>query len=122
MLLMQQPPDLYKCVSQKIMSEQVIITENQVIHIKEKHPGDYEKYEIYLKDFVENPDYIVETERYGTALVLKRIEDKRFKVILRLVTEYDNVEYKNSIITFMRINQSEWNRLLRKRKILYKNE
>lgn len=45
-----------------------------------------------------------------------------FKLVLRLATSGDNPEYKNSIITFMKIDDKEWNRLLRNKKVLYKNE
>lgn len=41
-----------------------------------------------------------------------------FKTVLRLVTSKDNPTYKNSIITFMKIDGKEWNR--RKRK-MYKS-
>ena len=41
---------------------------------------------------------------------------------MRLVTSTDNTEYKNSVITFMKIDEKEWNRLLRNKRILYKKE
>lgn len=74
---------------------------------------------------VEKPDYIVETKKPNTALILKEIvesNEKQFKTILRLKTSGDDPAYKNSIITFMKINEREWNRLLRNKKILYKKE
>lgn len=43
-------------------------------------------------------------------------------MVVRLVTSCDNPEYKNSIITFMKIDEKEWKRLLRNKKILYKKE
>ncbi len=46
----------------------------------------------------------------------------KFKTVLRLVTSTDNTEYKNSVITFMKIDEKEWNRLLRNKRILYKKE
>ena len=60
-----------------------------------------------------------------TALILKEIvesDERRFKTIMRLVTSTDTPEFKNSIITFMKINQKEWSRLIRNKKILYKKE
>ena len=32
---------------------------------------------------------------------------------MRLVTSTDTPEFKNSIITFMKINEKEWSRLIR---------
>ena len=60
----------------------------------------------------------------NTALLLKEIKenDEIFKTVLRLVTSKDNPNYKNSIITFMKIDEKEWNRLLRNKTILYKKE
>ena len=60
----------------------------------------------------------------NTALLLKEIKenDEIFKTVLRLVTSKDNPNYKNSIITFMKIDEKEWNRLLRNKTILYKQE
>lgn len=65
--------EIYKCITENIVTDEVIITDNQVHHIKERHPN-------------------------------------------------DDSEYKNSVITFMKINFKEWNRLLRNKKIFYKRE
>ncbi len=56
---------------------------------------------------MENPDYIIETNKPNTALILKEIKvsNEVFKTVLRLVTSGDENEYKNSIITFMRIDK-----------------
>ena len=117
--------EVYKCITEDIITEDVIITDERIEHIKERHPNDYERYFEYLKEIVENPDYIVETTKRNTALILKEIaesEDKRFNTVLRLITSADNTEFKNSIITFMKINEKEWSRLIRNKRILYKKE
>ena len=31
---------IYKCITEDIITEEVIITENQIQHIKDRHPGD----------------------------------------------------------------------------------
>lgn len=82
-----------------------------------------EIYSCVTEDIVENPDYIIETHKIDTALILKEItisEAEQFKTVLRLKTSKDRAEFKNSIITFMRINEKEWSRLLRNKKILYR--
>ena len=117
--------EIYKCITDDIISNEVIITDERVGHIKERHPNDYERYYRYLKEIVENPDYIVETNKPKTALILKEIvesDERRFKTVMRLVTSTDTPEFKNSIITFMKINEKEWSRLIRNKKILYKKE
>lgn len=116
--------DIYKCITEDIKTDEVIITETQIRHIKDRHPNDYEQYYQYFADIVENPDFIIEANKPNTALILKNIhiEDKQFKTVLRLVTSDDAEEYKNSIITFMKIDDKEWKRLLKNKKVLYKRE
>lgn len=117
--------EIYKCITEEIVTDEVIITDERIGHIKERHPYDYEQYCTYLKEIVEHPDYIIETSKPKTALILKEIresDEKKFKTILRLSTSTDNPHYKNSIITFMKIDEREWSRLVRNKKILYKNK
>ncbi len=117
--------NIYKCITEDIVTDEVIITDERIGHIKERHPNDYERYYSYLKSIVENPDYIIEANKPNTALILREIkesEEKQFKTILRLMTSTDNPDFKNSIITFMKISEKEWSRLLRNKRILYKKE
>lgn len=116
--------DIYKCVTHDIVTDEVVITDNQIQHIMDRHPNDYERFSKYFGIIVSSPDYIVEANKPNTALVLKEIkdEDQVFKTVVRLITSKDDPSYKNSIITFMKIDEKEWNRLLRNKKILYKNE
>lgn len=115
---------IYQCVTKDIKTDEVIITDERVRHIKERHPNDYEQYFEYAKEILAEPDYILEANKPNTALILKEFinGNEQFKTILRLVTSADNEEYKNSIITFMKINKKEWQRLIRNKKILYKSE
>ncbi len=116
--------DIYNCVTNDIVTDEVIITEERIRHIKDRHPNDYEKYCEYMAEIVRKPQYIIEANKANTALLLKSFEDGNipFKTVLRLVTSSDNPEFKNSIITFMKINDKEWNRLIKNKKILYKSE
>ena len=114
----------YKCVADDIITDEVIITDKQIQHIKDRHPNDYERFYTYFKEIIEDPDYIIEANKKYTALLLKEITENttQFKTVLRLATSNDDPEFKNSIITFMKINDKEWNRLLKNKKILYKSE
>lgn len=114
----------YKCVTEDIKTSDVIITDERIQHIKDRHPNDYEKYYRYMSEVVANPDYIVEANKPNTALILKAFSEngEQFKTVLRLITSSDDCNFKNSIITFMKINEKEWQRLLRNKKILYKLE
>lgn len=116
--------EIFRCITEDIVTDEVIITDERISHIKDRHPNDYEVYYGYLQEIIKSPDYIIEANKPNTALILKNFSDgeKQFKTILRLVTSTDNPVFKNSIITFMKINNAEWNRLLRNKKILYNKE
>lgn len=116
--------DIYNCVTEDIVTEDVIITDERIKHIKERHPNDFEKYCQYMIEMVSSPEFIVEANKPKSALILKSFadDDKQFKAVLRLVTSSDNADFKNSIITFMKINNQEWKRLIKNKKILYKSE
>lgn len=112
----------YRCVTPDIATDQVIITDERIQHIKERHPGDYERYMQYLGDIVAEPDYILEANKPNTAFVLKGFDDEHFELILKLKIYSDPENYKNSIITFLRVKEKKWNKYLRNKKILYKRE
>ena len=116
--------EIYHCIAEDIVTYEVIITVVQIMHIRERHPNDYELFSTYFDEIIRDPDYIIEAKKPNTALILKEIKDVKevFKMVLRLITSKDNLDYKNSIITFMKIDDKEWNRLLRNKKILYKRE
>ena len=114
--------DKFKLISTDIASDEVILTEKQIMHIKENHPGDYENYGKYIPQIIKTPDYILEANLPHSAVLLKSFHenDRRFQLVLRLKISSDPREYKNSVITFMRINNKRYERYLRARKILYK--
>lgn len=116
--------NIYNCITKDIVSDEVIITDNQIQHIKDRHPNDYERFSTYFQAIITCPDYIVEAGKADTALIIKEIKevDEVFKTVLRLVTSEDNSDYKNSIITFMKIDKKEQQRLIKNKKILYKRE
>ena len=116
--------EIYRCVSQDIVTDEVIITDERIRHIKDRHPNDFERYCGYMREIVEHPDYIIEANKPNSALILKDFSsgEECFKTVLRLVTPNDDPAIKNSIITFMKIDEKEWNRLIKNKKMLYKRE
>lgn len=105
-----------------ILTKDVIITRERIEHIKDHHPEDYERYAEYIPQILEEPDYILEDNLPNSAVLLKCFaeDDKRFQLILRLKAVEDNTEYKNSVITFMKIEEKRYKRYLRTKNILYK--
>ncbi len=112
----------YKLITEDITTDEVILTDKQVEHIKERHPNDYEQYFKYISEIVENPDYIIRDTKPNTGFLLKEFsdDDKRFQLILRLHTSGDNEGYKNSIITFLKVSEKKYNQYLRNKEIVWK--
>ncbi len=115
---------IYSVISDAIRTDEVIITEERIAHILERHPNDFERYSGYLREVIEKPDYILKANKPNTAFILKEIinSDERFQVILRLAVSTDPEGYKNSVITFFKAEEKRYLRYLRTKKILYKAE
>ena len=114
--------DIYSCITEDIVTEDVIITEERIEHIKERHPNDYERFYCYLPEIISSPDYIVEANKPNTAVILKEVgeQGERFKLVLRIKVQGDPQEYKNSIMTFWYIGDATWRKILKNKTILYK--
>ncbi|MBQ2633845.1 MAG: hypothetical protein IJF88_04625 [Oscillospiraceae bacterium] len=115
---------IYRCVTPDIVTDEVILTDERISHIRERHSNVFECFSGYLREIVSEPDYIIRDDRFATAIVLKMIQDggNKFRISLRLATSSDNPAYKNSVLTFLNIREKEWNRLLRNKEVLYKRE
>lgn len=117
-------PTIYKVITTSIVTTQVIITDRQLEHIRERHPDISESVIAQLEKIISSPDYIIETDMPSTANILKHLEinGKGYQLILRIKTDSDPVEFQNSIITLMSVNEKRYRQYLRNRKILYKRE
>jgi hypothetical protein len=115
---------IFRCVAEEIITDEVILTDERIQHIKERHPGDYERFLRYMMDIIADPDYIIEANKANTAVILKEIEEngEKFKLILRLKVKQDPDDYQNSIISFWHIGEATWRKTLKNKKVLYKRE
>ena len=114
--------NFYRNVAEDITSDEVIITDEQIKHIKERHAGDFEAYSEFFPTMINDPDYIIEANKPNTAIILKEVEldGRKLKLILRLKTSSDPADYKNSIITFQHISGKRYSRYINNAKILYR--
>ena len=98
----------YRCITDDITTDEVIITDERIQHIMERHPGDYERFIGYISDILADPDYILEANKANTGVILKEIQDgsEKFKLILRVKVENDPADYRNSILSFWRIGDT----------------
>lgn len=113
--------DIYKCITEDITTEDVIITDERIQHIKEHHPRHFEIVAPFLQNALEEPDYILE-DSDKSGLLLKKIEENglQIQVVLRIQTSADTDGFKNSVISAWKIRDKEYNRLIRNKNILYK--
>ncbi len=114
----------YRCITDDITTDEVIITDERIQHIKERHPGDYERYIKYIAEILKDPDYILAANKPNTGVILKKIKEngEKFKVILRVKVENDPAEYRNSILSFWHIGETTWNKNVKNKRVLYKWE
>lgn len=55
--------EIFKVVTPDIQTDEVIITDVQIEHIKERHPNDYEAFYSCIRHTIENPEYILASEK-----------------------------------------------------------
>ncbi len=93
--------ETYRCIADDITTDEVIITDERISHIKERHPGHLEILEPYIQLAVHEPDFILEDSKPNTGLILKLIEQNglRIQIVLRVHTSNDVRGFKNSIIS-----------------------
>lgn len=113
---------IYKCITEDIVTNEVIITDERIGHIKERHPSDYKMVIKYMAEAIQDPDYILSDKRANTGLVIKYLQESNLQVVLRIHTSNDEAGYKNSIISCFRISEGRLKNYLRNKEILYKKE
>ena len=109
----------------KIITEEVILTDERLYeHILLFHEEEYKQLRRYIKNIIEDPDYIVEDNRHeDTMIYLKQIEEisKNGRVVIKLALGKDEEHSKNSILTLMKLNKRTWKQTIRNRgKIIWK--
>ena len=118
--------ETFKCITNDITTDEVIITEERIQHIKERPNNDFFEIQPYIQDVLSMPDYILaDSKRENTGLILKQITENnglKVQVVLRVHTSKDRKGLKNSIISAWKISDSRWNNYLRNKKILYKSK
>lgn len=114
---------IYECISKDYITDEVVITEKQLIHIKERHPEAYKNAISYIERILEQPDYIIKDKKPNTGLVVKQIVacEKHMLLVLRICTSCKE-GYKNSIITGWEISEARLKNYLMNKQVLYKRE
>ncbi|MCC8138968.1 MAG: hypothetical protein LIO67_01520 [Lachnospiraceae bacterium] len=62
--------DIYKCITEDIVTDEVVLTEERIQHIKDRHPTDYERFCSYIPEIIRDPDYIIKSNKQSTGIIL----------------------------------------------------
>ena len=65
--------NIYACIFEKHVTDEVIVTDEQLSCIQGKRPEAYEDAIHYVKDVLDSPDYIIRGKHPNTGLVIKKI-------------------------------------------------
>lgn len=107
----------------KLKTNEIIVTNERLEHIKFRHPQDYELFKSHGAETVQNPDLIIkDCKNENTVFMVKKLDDTNLNVIIKLILDIDKKDYKNSVMTFYRIRESNLKKLEKKNKALYKRE
>ncbi|MBR6523461.1 MAG: hypothetical protein IKT39_02480 [Clostridia bacterium] len=113
-----------KAASTKIITDEVIITNNQIKHIIDRRGQDFfDEYSEYFSKIVSNPDFIFKDKAENTAIATKTFVDKNntsVNLVVRLAVEGDNEDYKNSIITAIKESDKRFKQRLRNNQPIYR--
>ena len=107
----------------KLYTEDIIITDERIKHIRERHPGDYNIFEKFGRDAVNEPDIVIKDGKHeGTVFMVKKLPDTNLNVVVKVAIDANHSDYKNSVITFYRLRERNLVKMENKEinKILYK--
>ena len=81
---------IYRCVTDNIATDELIITKKQIEHILQRHPKDFKNAQDIFRSVIEAvslPDYIVESDKPNSAFILKVLNNsEKSRLIVRLKT------------------------------------
>lgn len=83
--------DVLKKEFGKIRTDEIIITNERISHIKQRHPEDYDLFEQYGEESVTSPDLIIkDIKNTGTVFMIKKLSETNLNVVVRVVLETDD--------------------------------
>lgn len=107
----------------EMQTNETIVTDERIAHIKERHFMDYELFEKYCSECVQNPDYVIkDIKNVATVFMVKKLPERNLNAVLKLSLEGDEKNLKNSVMTFYRIRERNLRKLIEKNTLLYKKE
>lgn len=106
----------------KIVTDNVVISEERILHIKDHHP-ELEAEEInQIKDILKDPDYVFKDRKnIDTVLYVKNIvkHDKNYRMVVKLNTNENAIDKANTIISMWSIGKKKLGQYIRNEEIVY---
>ncbi|MBQ6900977.1 MAG: hypothetical protein IJN72_09055 [Firmicutes bacterium] len=109
----------------KMSTDEVVLTEERELHIKNRHPQDFDIFKQNAASTVCNPDIVIkDTDNPGTIFMIKKIEKTNLNIVVKLVLACEKSGHKNSVMTAYRLREKNLDKLIKKHNynILYKKE
>ena len=109
----------------KLSTDEVVLTEERELHIKNRHPQDFAFFNEMAVNTVSNPDIVIkDISNKATIFMIKKIENSNLNVVVKLALADEKSGYKNSVMTAYRLREKNLAKLIKKHNhiILYKNE
>lgn len=107
----------------KLKTDELIVTNERIEHIKSRHPEDFNLFEKYGLSVVVEPDFIIKDEKnVNTVFMVKKFENTNLNLVVKIILETDEKDLKNSVMTFYRIRERNLKKLVDRNKTLYKSE
>ena len=114
----------------KIQTDEIIVTNEREDNIKMRHPEDYELFQRFGEETVNDPDFIIrDGKNQGTVFMIKKLQGTNLNVVVRIALEIDEKGLKNSVMTFYRIRERNLRKMIEKNSslmgknsVLYKKE
>lgn len=107
----------------KLKTDELIVTNERIEHIKSRHPEDFNLFEKYSLSVVAEPDFIIKDEKnVNTVFMVKKLENTNLNLVVKIILETDEKDLKNSVMTFYRIRERNLKKLVDRNKTLYKSE
>lgn len=107
----------------KIVTEEVVLTNERKTHIYENHTYDYEVIINNIRNVVLNPDEIIEDiKNNNTVFFIGKLSKSSLNVVIKLNTTNDIKHSLNSVMTAWVIRDKNLRKLRKRNEVIYKNE
>lgn len=105
----------------EIQTDEIIVTDERMEHIMERHPQDYGLFLEYGISTVTNPDFIIKDGKSdGTIFMVKRLAATNINVVVRVALSTDKKGLKNSVMTSYRLRDRNLKKMMERNEVLYK--